>query len=133
VKENLIDKQVDAFRDGHIHQKIEIESIELHPLQQVDTTAAYVHGQLIRTGIMANKLFNEVWEVRAQIRWTRNASLRGSGRQPTICETFQCREIPVASTLRRTTSEDGGAAPKGESETAPGKDTTAAATQSTSN
>jgi len=133
VQENLIDKQSEAFRDGRIHQKIEIESIDLHPLQNIESTAAYVHGQLIRTGVAGNRLYNEVWDVRAQLVWGRNVSLRGSGRQPTICESFQCREKALQSTLRRTQAEDGVTAPKENSETpAADKDATATA-QSPSN
>jgi hypothetical protein len=103
VQTELVDKQADAFRQGRMHQKVEIGSIELRDLpSQKNATLASVHGQLIRTGVLDYKLFNEVWEVRAEMIWVPNVNLHTSGRQPTICSRFTCREIPVASTLQRT-------------------------------
>jgi hypothetical protein len=104
VQGQLLDKQADAFREGHMHQKVEIGSIELRPLagQNDKATLASVKGQLIRTGVLDDKLFNEVWEVRAELVWMPNPSLRTSGTQPTVCTQFNCRETPVATTLQRT-------------------------------
>ena len=107
VQSELLDKQNDAFRDSRMHQKVEIESIVLHP-QKDDGGGIFasVRGQLIRTGVVENKLFNEVWAVRAELMWTANPSLRLAGRYPMVCSGFSCRETPVASTIRRTAGVD---------------------------
>lgn len=105
VKSELIDKQTEVFRESRMHQKVEIERIELRPQDRDDATLASVQGQLLRVGIYDGKIFNEVWSVRAEMMWIRNPSLRDSGRVPLLCTAFNCREIPVASTLRRATPE----------------------------
>jgi hypothetical protein len=102
VQTELLDKQNDAFRDGQMHQKIEVEKIDLRRLPEQDATLATVSGQLLRTGIHEGRLFNEVWSVKADILWLPNTSLLERGRIPIICHRFTCRESPVASTLRRT-------------------------------
>jgi hypothetical protein len=71
-----------------------------------------VRGQLIRTGVLNDRLFNEVWNVRAEMLWQSNPSLRTSGREPFVCDRFTCRETPVASTIRRTLPEDATTAPQ---------------------
>jgi len=106
VRSQLLDKQAEAFRESRMHQKVEIERIELHPQNRDDATLASVQGQLLRAGIYDGKIFNEVWAVRAEMMWIRNPSLRDSGRIPLICTAFTCREAPVASTLRRAAPED---------------------------
>lgn len=111
VQAELVDKQSEAFRESRMHQKVEIENIELHRQRAGDAMFASVQGQLIRAGVLDGKLFNEVWAVRAELMWTRNLSLRHSGRIPTICSAFTCREAPVASTLRRSSPEKAPAAP----------------------
>lgn len=113
VKTELLDKQAEAFREGHLHQKVEIAEVNLHQAaNREDGTIASVRGQLIRTGVLDGRLFNEVWNVRADMMWTKNTSLRTSGRIPHLCESFTCRETPVASTIRRTMPEDATTAPK---------------------
>ncbi|RBP48146.1 hypothetical protein DES53_101946 [Roseimicrobium gellanilyticum] len=102
VQTELLDKQNDAFRDGQMHQKIEVERIDLRRLPEQGATLAMVSGQLLRTGIHEGRLFNEVWAVKADILWLPNTSLLEHGRIPIICHRFTCRETPVASTLRRT-------------------------------
>jgi hypothetical protein len=90
-----------------MHQKVEIESIALHPQASEDAILASVRGQIIRTGVLEGKqLFNEVWAVRAELMWTPNPNLRLSGRYPMACSAFSCRETPVASTIRRTSAAD---------------------------
>jgi hypothetical protein len=105
VEAELLQKQADVFRDSRMHQKVEIERIELFPQTRDDATLASVQGQLLRVGIYDGKIFNEVWAVRAEIMWVTNPSLRDSGRIPLLCSAFTCREVPVASTLRRATPE----------------------------
>jgi hypothetical protein len=118
VQTELIQKQADAFKSGRMHQKVEIESIDLHKMKgQEESTFATVRGQLIRTGVLNDRLFNEVWNVRAEMLWERNPSLRTSGREPTICDRFTCRETPVASTIRRTLPEDATTAPQASNST----------------
>ncbi len=102
VQTELLDKQNDAFRDGQMHQKIEIEKIQIRRLPEQDAVIASVGGQLLRTGVFDGKMFNEVWEVKADVLWLPNASLLQKGRTPLICHRFSCREVPVASTIRRT-------------------------------
>jgi hypothetical protein len=101
VQAELLDKQNDAFRDGQMHQKIEVEKIDLRELPN-NGTLATMSGQLLRTGIHEGRLFNEVWSVKADILWLPNTSLLEHGRIPIICHRFTCRETPVASTIRRT-------------------------------
>lgn len=102
IQTELLDKQNDAFRDAQMHQKIEVEKIDLRHMPEQDATLASVTGQLLRTGIYEGKLFNEVWAVKAEVLWLPNTSLLQRGRIPIICHRFTCRETPVASTLRRT-------------------------------
>jgi hypothetical protein len=102
VRTELLDKQNDAFRDGQMHQKIEIEKIQIRQMPEQDAVIASVSGQLLRTGVFAGKMFNEVWAVKADVLWLPNASLLQKGRIPLICHRFTCRETPVASTIRRT-------------------------------
>lgn len=113
VKSELLDKQADVFRESRMHQKVEIEKIELHPQDHEDATLASVQGQLLRVGIYGGKVFDEVWAVHAELMWTHNPSLRTLGRQPLVCSAFTCRETPVASTLRRAAvaSENDSGAP----------------------
>lgn len=102
VETELIEKQKEAFSESRMHQKVEIENIVLHPQKNDEAVLASVNGQLIRTGVLDGKLFNEVWDVRAELMWVPNGSLRDSGRYPLSCAAFTCRERPVASTLQRT-------------------------------
>lgn len=102
VQTELLEKQQDAFRDGQIHQKVEVDTVTLRHLEEEGATLAVVSGQLIRTGVYDGRLFNEVWAVKADILWLPNQSLLGHGRVPLICHRFRSRETPIASTLRRT-------------------------------
>lgn len=118
VQSELVQKQAEAFKSGRMHQKVEVESIDLHKMTgREDATFATVRGQLIRTGVLNEKLFNEVWSVRAEMLWERNPTLRTSGREPTICDRFTCRETPIASTIRRTLPEDAATAPQASTST----------------
>jgi hypothetical protein len=102
VQSELVDGESKDFKTGRMHQKVEIGSIELRDLPSPkDATMASVRGQLIRTGIQDYKLFNEVWEVRAQIIWVPNRNLHTSGRQPTVCTKFTCQESAIATTRLR--------------------------------
>jgi len=107
VNENLVEKQSDAFAEGRIHQKIAINSINLTPDEHDgETSRAIVVGQLIRTGVLRDEIFNEVWNVTVTLVWERNTCLRDAGRFPVLCTSFGCKEIPVASTLRRLTAQE---------------------------
>ena len=112
VETELIETQKEAFSESRMHQKVEIENIELHPQRTDDAVLASVTGQLIRTGVLDGKLFNEVWSVRAEFMWVPNGSLRDSGRYPLSCAAFTFSERPVASTLQRTAKADKEAAPE---------------------
>jgi hypothetical protein len=130
VRTQLVEQQAKRFRDLHIHQKVEIDKIDLRKVPAMDnTTIASVQAQLICTGVVGNRLFNEVWDVRAEMVWVRNPSLRTSGRIPTICDRFQARQVPIQSTQRYSAPGDGQSASP-ESTEPESKATTAAADSS---
>lgn len=113
VRTELLEKQEEAFREGRMHQKVEFDTITLRRFPNSKGISASVSGQLIRTGIHETAgMFNEVWAVKADMLWFPNDSILESGRIPTICHRFTCREVPIASTLRRTEAgAPAGAAP----------------------
>ncbi|HSI64228.1 MAG TPA: hypothetical protein VLE43_13965 [Candidatus Saccharimonadia bacterium] len=102
VQTELLDKQNESFSSAQMHQKIEIEKVDIRRIAERDAVIASVSGQLLRTGVFDGKMFNEVWAVKAEVLWMPNPSLLQKGRIPLICHRFSCRETPVASTLRRT-------------------------------
>lgn len=103
---DVIDMQKEAFKDGRIHQKVEIESMSFRKIPDEQATIASVKGQLLRTGIFEAKIFNEVWVVRATFKWVRNKSLRDCARFPIVCSTLTVREALQSSTLQRVVSEE---------------------------
>lgn len=110
---DVIDMQKDAFKEGRIHQKVEIESITFRKVPEEQATIASVKGQLLRTGIFEAKIFNEAWVVRATFKWVRNKSLRDCARYPIVCNSLTVREALQSSTLQKVeTDEDGQAAPQ---------------------
>lgn len=98
VSAELIEKQKDAFSQGRMHQKIELESLTLSKRPE-GVMVATIKGSLYRAGVLDSKFFNEVWVVRGQFAWRRNPSLRECGRYPVICDSLNCKEIRVSSTL----------------------------------
>ena len=106
VQSELVEKQKDAFKEARIHQKIEIEKIQLRSQPGGDAVLASVQGQLLRVGILDDKLLNEVWIVRAELMWLRNVNLRHSGRYPLLCSAFNCRETPLSTSFRRKKAPD---------------------------
>lgn len=108
VKLNLVANQEDAFKEAHIHQKIALESLRVElDAEDGETSRVLAIGQLIRTGIRGENLFNEVWSVTVTMSLERNTCLRDAGRYPVICTTFACKELPVASTQTHATLEEG--------------------------
>lgn len=101
VTTELIGKQQEAFQQASIHQKVEIESIQL--VNRPDQTGknAVVKGQLLRVGVHGGELFNEVWSLRLILVWQRNDCLRDCSSYPHVVDSLSCVETPVASTLRR--------------------------------
>lgn len=102
VQSELVEKQTEAFKEARFHQKIEIENIDLTSQPGGEAILASVRGQLLRVGILDEKVVNDVWSVRAELVWVHNVNLRNSGRHPLICTAFNCRETPVSSTIRRS-------------------------------
>lgn len=106
VQSELVEKQKDAFKEARIHQKVEVEKIDLRAQPDSDAVLASVQGQLLRVGILDDKLLNEVWTVRAEFMWVHNVNLKNSGRMPLLCVAFNCREKPISSNIRRTKAVD---------------------------
>jgi hypothetical protein len=104
VTDELIAKQTDAFREASIHQKVEIESIQLVDRADGSGKNSIIKGQLIRVGIHSGEIFNEVWGLRLVLVWERNDTLRDCAAYPQIVDSLSCVETPLASTLRRLDS-----------------------------
>jgi hypothetical protein len=104
VTDELIAKQEEAFRQASIHQKVEIESIQLVNRADGSGKNSVVKGQLLRVGIHSGEIFNEVWGLRLVLVWQRNDVLRDCASYPHIVDSLSCVETPLASTLRRIDS-----------------------------
>ena len=102
---DLIAGEKDAFHDNRIHQKVEIEWVDIHKVSPTETLSN-VKGRLLRTGKIDGKFFNEIWTVRASFLWIRNTCLRDCGQYPTVCTTFTSSESPVASTINYVKAEE---------------------------
>ena len=119
VNEQMIEKQKEAFSQGRIHQKVEIESISLNRAPDDSYTSATVKAQLLRAGIANAKVFNEVWAVQTTFKWERNGRLRDCARYPIVCSrVISSREVLQSSTLQRVPGEDepAAAAPSAQTE-----------------
>jgi hypothetical protein len=110
VKATILEPQSDAFRQGNIHQKVEIQTLDFKDMGNNEVQAD-VTAQLIRTGSLKSEMFNEVWSVRAIMVWQRNGCLRDCARFPIVCSSFGSVEKPVSSTLRYTSASDASPSP----------------------
>lgn len=76
------------FRSKQLHQKPEIAKIEILATRENEVLAT-VSGQVIRTGIFKEKVFNESFNFKLSIRLIRNPNMAANGRFPTAVADFK--------------------------------------------
>jgi hypothetical protein len=76
------------FRAKQLHQKVEIGRIDILATRDNEVLAA-VTGQLIRTGIFQEKVFNEAFNFKLSLRLIRNPNLAINGRFPVAVADFK--------------------------------------------
>ncbi len=81
------------FRAKQLHQKPEISKIDILYTREDEVLVA-VYGQVIRTGIFQEKVFNEAFNFKLSLRFIRNPNLAANGRFPTAVGDFKYEIIP---------------------------------------
>lgn len=76
------------FRAKQLHQKPEIGKIDILNTREDEVLVA-VYGQVIRTGIFQEKVFNEAFNFKLSLRFIRNPNLAANGRFPTAVGDFK--------------------------------------------
>jgi len=76
------------FRSKQLHQKAEIGQIDILATRDNEVLAA-VTGQIIRTGIFQERIFNEAFPFTLRLRFIRNPNMALNGRFPTAVGDFK--------------------------------------------
>src|SRR5437773_9661634 len=76
------------FRAKQLHQKPEIARINILATRENEVLVA-VSGQVIRTGIFQEKVFNEAFNFKLSLRFIRNPNMAANGRFPTAVGDFK--------------------------------------------
>lgn len=76
------------FRAKQLHQKPEIAKIDILSTRENEVLAT-VSGQVIRTGIFQEKVFNEAFNFKLSLRFIRNPNMAANGRFPTAVGDFK--------------------------------------------
>jgi len=76
------------FRAKQLHQKPEIAKIDILATRENEVLVA-VYGQVIRTGIFQEKVFNEAFNFKMSLRFIRNPNMAANGRFPTAVGDFK--------------------------------------------
>lgn len=76
------------FRAKQLHQKPEIGKIDILNTREDEVLVA-VYGQVIRTGIFQEKVFNEAFNFKLSLRFIRNPNMAANGRFPTAVGDFK--------------------------------------------
>ena len=76
------------FRSKQLHQKPEIAKIDILATRESEVLVA-VSGQVIRTGIFQEKVFNEAFNFKLSLRLLRNPNMAANGRFPTAVGDFK--------------------------------------------
>lgn len=76
------------FRSKQLHQKAEIGQIDILATRDNEVLAA-VTGQIIRTGIFQERVFNEAFPFTLRLRFIRNPNMALNGRFPTAVGDFK--------------------------------------------
>jgi hypothetical protein len=76
------------FRAKQLHQKPEIAKIDILATCENEVLVA-VYGQVIRTGIFQEKVFNEAFNFKLSLRFIRNPNMAANGRFPTAVGDFK--------------------------------------------
>jgi len=76
------------FRAKQLHQKPEISKIDILNTREEEVLVA-VYGQVIRTGIFREKVFNEAFNFKLSLRFIRNPNMAVNGRFPTAVGDFK--------------------------------------------
>jgi hypothetical protein len=76
------------FRAKQLHQKPEIAKIEILSTRENEVLAS-VSGQVIRTGIFQEKVFNEAFGFKLTLQLIRNPNMAMNGRFPTAVGDFK--------------------------------------------
>jgi hypothetical protein len=76
------------FRSKQLHQKAEIERIDILATRDNEVLAA-VTGQIIRSGIFQDKVFTEAFPFTLRLRLIRNPNMALNGRFPTAVGDFK--------------------------------------------
>ena len=76
------------FRAKQLHQKPEIAKIDILATRENELLVA-VYGQVIRTGIFQEKVFNEAFNFKMSLRFIRNPNMAANGRFPTAVGDFK--------------------------------------------
>jgi hypothetical protein len=76
------------FRAKQLHQKPEIAKIDILATRENEVLVA-VYGQVIRTGIFQEKVFNEAFNFKLSLRFIRNPNMAANGRFPTAVGDFK--------------------------------------------
>lgn len=86
-------RETAEFRAKQLHQKAEIAKIEILATRE-NEVLANVTGQVIRTGIFQEKVFNEAFNFKLSLRLLRNPNLATNGRFPLAVGDFKYEIIP---------------------------------------
>lgn len=76
------------FRAKQLHQKPEIAKIDILATRENEVLVA-VYGQVIRTGIFQEKVFNEAFNFKLSLRFIRNPNMATNGRFSTAVGDFK--------------------------------------------
>jgi hypothetical protein len=87
AQEERISEAVE-FRSKQLHQKAEIGQIDILATRDNEVLAA-VTGQIIRSGIFQERVFNEAFPFTLRLRFIRNPNLAMNGRFPTAVGDFK--------------------------------------------
>lgn len=76
------------FRSKQLHQKPEVARVDILATRENEVLAT-VSGQVIRTGIFQEKVFNEAFNFKLNLRLIRNPNMAVNGRFPTAVADFK--------------------------------------------
>lgn len=91
--EEQVSIQAAEFKAKQLHQKCEIERIEVLNTQ-ANEVLANLSGQLIRNGVFGERAFSEGQKFKLQLRLLRNPNLAANGRFPMAVSDFSYETIP---------------------------------------
>jgi len=103
LEDHILERENPIFDKEQLHQKIELDQSQfiVRDVPKENAVLTYMEGQLLRTGVIRETVFNEVWDVRAQFLWVTNPNLREKGRIPVVCKTLFIQQIAAGSTKKQ--------------------------------